>query len=117
MRLVRITCAEWVSLRRGALWLKIYTCNYYQLLTGDLKSQNIFTNWNVPNKIKCFGWLANHILTWQNLQTRGFQGLGICIMCRKGKHEINHMFMECLYAKAIWEVVMGYYNIVKKGSF
>lgn len=79
----------------------------------------VIQKWNLPNKIKYFSWLVIHhlILAWHNLQRRGFHGQGICIMCRKGEEDSNHLFLHCPYTKAIWDSVLDYFNIAPMGHF
>ena len=51
-------------------------------------------NSNLPRKICCFIWLAlmNKLLTWDNLQKRGWTGLGICALCSKDVESVEHLF-------------------------
>ena len=56
--------------------------------------------WNntLPNKISCFIWLAvrNRILTWENLQKKGKQGPGICVLCKNDEETTEHIFTKCI---------------------
>jgi hypothetical protein len=44
-------------------------------------------SWDCPLKLNLFTWLVaeNKILTWENLQHRGFIGPSYCILCKKSK--------------------------------
>ena len=61
--------------------------------------------WNraLPNKISCFIWLSirNRILTWENLQKRGYHGHGICVLCCKDEETVEHLFNNC----RVWRMV------------
>jgi hypothetical protein len=63
--------------------------------------------WDCPLKIKLFTWLVaeNKILTWKNLQKRGWVGPGICFLC-KGKRETGkHLFVNCPFTISVWNMV------------
>ena len=51
----------------------------------------------LPNKISCFIWLVleNKILTWDNLQRRGWTGPGMCALCKSKDECTRHMFSMC----------------------
>ena len=57
---------------------------------------------NVPLKIKCFVWLCieNHINTWDNLSKKGWSGPNRCSLCRTADESVNHLFVECSFARA-----------------
>ena len=48
----------------------------------------------IPLKIKCFIWLLiyHKILTWEQLQSRGFYGPSRCVLCEGDKEDIQHLF-------------------------
>jgi hypothetical protein len=61
--------------------------------------------WNIPQKIKRFLWLAvnNKILTWKNIQHRGWIGPERCHLCKKEEEEdCSHLFILCSFTTAIW---------------
>jgi len=60
--------------------------------------------WEVPLKIKCFSWLAirNCILTWDNLDRRGFFGPSWCCLCRQDSEDFLHLFIRTPFAVEIW---------------
>lgn len=51
-----------------------------------------------------FAWFVNKgaILTWDELQARGWQGPGICVLCCKHSENLNHTF-ECSYTTQLWQ--------------
>lgn len=58
----------------------------------------------IPSKIQAFLWLLSRraILTWDNLQRRGWCEPGICSLCLLEEETIQHLFMDCIYSKGIW---------------
>ena len=52
-----------------------------------------------------FFWLMLkwRILTWDNLQIRGFHGSSWCYMCEENNESINHLLDECRVADSLWE--------------
>jgi hypothetical protein len=60
--------------------------------------------WDCPLKIKLFIWLleANKVLSWKNLQKRGWQGPGICIMCKNHSESTKHIFLTCPFSRSVW---------------
>jgi hypothetical protein len=66
--------------------------------------------WSCPLKIKLFLWLLleNKILTWENLQRRGWYGPGICCLCGTNEESSQHVFVSCpslfLFGKKLNEV-------------
>jgi hypothetical protein len=63
--------------------------------------------WDCSLKLNLFTWLVaeNKILTWENLQHRGFNGPSYCILCKKSKETMHHLFVECSFSHAVWERV------------
>ena len=60
-------------------------------------------NLNIPLKIGCFIWLLDRgrILTWDQLQLRGFQGPSRCVLCGLNSEDIQHLFLECSFSMGI----------------
>ena len=56
-------------------------------------------------KILVFFWLVikHRILTWDNLQVRGFHRPSCCPMCEEKNESINHLLDECRIANSLWE--------------
>lgn len=81
-----------------------------QHLEGRYGWFNNIWPWNLPLKLKCFGWL-----TWQNkIQTRdnfcqwGFTGLSRCILCLRALEDVAYIFLTCPFSVSIWA---GFLNI------
>jgi hypothetical protein len=68
--------------------------------------------WDFPLKLNLFIWLVaeNKILTWENLQRRGFIGPSYCILCKQSKETVFHLFAECPFALVVWEKVFTSLN-------
>lgn len=58
-----------------------------------------------PLKVRLFVWLTknNAILTWDNLQKRGWKGPGKCVMCNNNSASVIHLFFECVWARRAWD--------------
>ena len=69
--------------------------------------RNQLWKWSCPLKLKLFIWLLleDKILTWKNLQRRGWSGLGICFMCRSNEESSQHLFVSCPFTILIWKKV------------
>ena len=61
-------------------------------------------SFNIPAKIRCFIWLVvmNQVLTWDNLQRRGWQGPGICSLYRLNEDSAQHLFLDCTVSKRVF---------------
>jgi hypothetical protein len=68
--------------------------------------RNLWT-WDCPMKIKLFFWLVgvNKVLTWENLQKKGWKGPGMCYLCRVKGETSNHIFVTCPFTITVWEEV------------
>jgi hypothetical protein len=57
-------------------------------------------NWKIPIKYKLFIWLAGKekILTWDQLRRRGWEGPGLCPLCRHAQEDINHLLIHCHFS-------------------
>jgi hypothetical protein len=78
--------------------------------------------WNIQLKIKLFIWLAveGKILTWDTLQSRGWEGPGLCYLCNQESENIYHLFQQCPFTKSVWDKVIidqGFKNSWKGNSF
>jgi hypothetical protein len=69
------------------------TCSVKNLYAALLHQQHLIADrswlrqiwdWVIPLKLKLFIWLAGNgkILTWDVLSRRGWEGPGICLLCR-----------------------------------
>ena len=59
-------------------------------------------------KVKLFNWTLLHgrILTAENLRKKGIQGPSICCMCKEAEESIPHLFIECPFARACWNLII-----------
>ena len=60
----------------------------------------------LPTKISCFIWLVleNKILTWDNLQRKGWIGPGIYALCNAEEDCVQHIFSLC----SVWNEVISH---------
>ena len=78
--------------------------------------QNKFSSciwlFKIPLKIKCFIWLAveNHILTWDNLIKRGWNGPSRCCLCYKSEEFVHHIFVDCSFTKRVFASLCDAYK-------
>ena len=56
--------------------------------------------------------MNNKILTWEILTERGFQGQGICVLCKYATKETTHLLYDCSYAGLVWEITTKILNQV-----
>jgi hypothetical protein len=47
----------------------------------------------------------NKILTWKNLQKRGWVGPGICHLCKGKRESGKHLFVNCPFTISVWNRV------------
>jgi ribonuclease HI/exonuclease III len=75
-----------------------------QLLPASQIWQKIWSTKHWP-KITLFLWLISHssVLTWDNLQKRGFLGPSLCILCGKNEETLNHLLNSCPFTSQIWD--------------
>jgi hypothetical protein len=50
-------------------------------------------------------------LTWDILQKRGWKGPGYCSLCKADNESINHIFIICPFAKAVWNALTQDLNL------
>ena len=84
------------------------------------KVLDIIWTFNIPAKICRFIWLAvmNRVLTRDNLQKRGWQGPGMCILCRRNEDSSQHLFLDCTVSKRVFTVFLEQWGVpfIKKCS-
>jgi hypothetical protein len=70
-------------------------------------------NWKMPLRIKLFCWLMfeNRILTWDNLSKRGLIGPSRCVLCGEREESLNHLMVECLFTKEIWNSILNEFHL------
>jgi hypothetical protein len=118
-----------VQLRRKTdtlLWMgrdtsgRILVKNIYEAIENKKKNKEIggwrkaLWSWEVPLKLKLFNWLMieNKLLTWEILQRRGFVGPGWCILCKKNRESISHLFADCHFTCSVWERIFFKLNFL-----
>ena len=83
-------------------------------------------NFNIPQKLKCFTWLAfyNKINTWDNLCKRGWLDPNICSLCKTAAESIDHLFVGCPFAQkvlhglgSIFDVHVDWSDLTLSGNF
>lgn len=47
--------------------------------------------------------LKGKILTTDNLKKKGYEGPSRYAMCQKSEENIQHLFVECPFARACWQ--------------
>jgi len=64
--------------------------------------------WSVKSlpKVDHFSWLLAHdsVLTMDVLKRKGWEGPSRCSLCLKNEETLNHLFLECSYAKEVWKI-------------
>ena len=81
----------------------VTTRKAYELIVSEhllLSLDGILTqvwNFNIPQKLKCFTWMAfnKKINTCDNLCKRGCLGPNRCFLCKIEAETIDHIFVEC----------------------
>ena len=75
---------------------------------------NELWNWQLPLKVKLFVWLMlkQRILTWENLNKRGFSGTSRCVLCGISEETMFHVFVERGFIKYIWQTISKDLNLV-----
>eukprot|EP00253_Pinus_taeda_P017362 PITA_17362 len=62
--------------------------------------------WRTPSwpKIDFFAWQLCHgrILTYDNLQRKGFHGPSMCALCNNSSETITHIMFKCNFSKHLW---------------
>jgi len=74
-------------------------------------------NWECQMKIKLFSWLLakDEILSWKNLQKRGWKGPGICSLCKAHSESTKHIFFKCPFTRSVWEELKKTMKLEKDG--
>jgi hypothetical protein len=68
----------------------------------------------LETKTICVASVENKILTWENLQNRGWQGPGMCYLCRQQRETNNHIFVNCVLLHCVWSEIK---KVVKAQSW
>jgi hypothetical protein len=69
--------------------------------------------WDLTPKIKLFIWLSleNRILTWDNLQRKGWEGPNICVLCQDEAESVYHLFVTCRFSREVWNQLYSVLSI------
>jgi hypothetical protein len=92
----------------------IYVALLHQLrLEADNSWLLQIWKWAVPLKLKLFTWLAGKekILSWDGLRRRGWEGPGICLLCRQASEDTHHLLVHCSFSKEVWKRLLTYYSL------
>jgi hypothetical protein len=97
----------------------ITTKNVYNALATELWKNKIggwrrnLWGWDCPQKIKLFSWLLieDKLLTWNNLQKRGWYGPGFCHLCKGNEESGIHLFVHCPFTRTVWKKIKENYKL------
>jgi hypothetical protein len=57
------------------------------------------------------GWRRiKFFLTWDILQKKGWEGPSMCVLCKRSTEDINHLFIDCLFTKKVWNRIKTIQN-------
>eukprot|EP00253_Pinus_taeda_P007578 PITA_07578 len=82
----------------------------YQYISNDTYQNPIWNQWQIIwkseaiPKVKFFNWLLlkGKVLTAKNLKKRGIIGPSRCPNCCSAEETIQHLFLDCPFAKRCW---------------
>lgn len=59
-------------------------------------------------KVNFFFWtlVHNKLLTGDNLEKKSITGPHRCVLCRNNIETAKHLFMECMFAKEVWGLIL-----------
>ncbi|KAF5174968.1 Reverse transcriptase zinc-binding domain [Thalictrum thalictroides] len=65
---------------------------------------------SIPTNVKLFIWALvwESVLTVDNLNSQGFCIPNRCVLCKRSKETIHHLFLSCPTAKLIWSDLTGH---------
>ena len=93
----------------------VYDCIFHTL-SPSAGNSLLALIWSgiLPTKISCFSWLVleNKVLTWDNLQKKGWIGPGICALCCADEDNIQHIFSTCSVWKCIIIKLSGQFHFI-----
>jgi hypothetical protein len=46
------------------------------------------------------------ILIWDTVQSKGWEGPGLCYLCNQDSENIYHLFQQCSFTKSVWDKVI-----------
>ena len=64
--------------------------------------------WDLVLKIKLFIWLSleRKIITWDNLQGRGWERPNICHLFLKELETVTHLLVNCIFTQQVWHIIL-----------
>ena len=64
----------------------------------------LFWKVKLPMKVLNFIWKLLHdsLPVFQKLRCRGIAASNVCLMCNEEEETVNHLFLQCPFARAIW---------------
>eukprot|EP00253_Pinus_taeda_P022073 PITA_22073 len=91
----------------------------YQYISNDIHQIPIWNHWRIIwnseaiPKVKFFNWLLlkGKVLTAENLKKRGINGPSRCPNCCSAEESIQHLFLDCPFAKQCWISLSSLGNI------
>jgi len=92
----------------------LYDAHIYQMrLEVDYSWIRHIWTWQVPLKLKLFFWLAGKgkLLTWEALRHRGWEGPGLCPLCKLGSEDVHHLMVHCNFTKEVWQHLIKSYSL------
>jgi hypothetical protein len=69
--------------------------------------------WDIALKIRLYTWLAveNKILTWDNLQKKGWEGPSLCHLCSRDSETVLHLLVNCNFTQQVWQKIKSGLNL------
>jgi hypothetical protein len=55
--------------------------------------------------------VENKILTWDNLQKKGWEGPNICHLCSRDSETVLHLLVNCNFTQQVWQKIKSGLNI------
>eukprot|EP00253_Pinus_taeda_P003328 PITA_03328 len=91
----------------------------YQYICNDIHQTPTWIHWRIIwnseaiPKVKFFNWLLlkGKVLTAENLNKRGINGPSRCPNCCSAEETIQHLFLDCPFAKQCWISLSSLGNI------
>ena len=105
-------CMRWKLMKNGDFDIR----SFYNKLRG---SSSIGFPWKgiwkvkAPRRVSFFVWIStwDKILIGDNLQSRGFEFVDWCIMCRRCEETVDHLLLPCEKAHWLWCSVFRSFGI------
>lgn len=84
-----------------------YLLHQFVLLDKSTLWNNVWHQDRLP-KVNIFCWALAHekILTNENIRKGGIFGPSRCALCKENSESIQHMFLECMFVKEVWQTML-----------